>query len=159
MADSLFGCDACLTGCGGFFQKQFFHSTFPKFISDLNLHISALEFLAIIVGLKLWGKLLTGRKLTIGCDNLAVCIVINSGKSKCEFLQKCLREICFLAAIHDFQFRAQHIEGSMNRLADCLSRWHLNSSSQSNFYALSGSSDDLEEVLVDDTCFTFSHNW
>lgn len=158
-ADSVFSSDACLTGCGGISGKVYFHSVFPSFIEDLRLHISALEFLSVVVCLKVWGDRLKGKKLLIACDNLATCIVINTGKSKCKFMQQCLREVCFLAAVHEFRIKAQHIDGKSNRIADCLSRWHLDGSHRVEFWRLTGDIDDIQELSVGEDSFRFSHNW
>ena len=38
-------------------------------------------------------------------------------------MQRCLRELWFLSALHDFDIRARHIPGEHNSLADALSRW------------------------------------
>ena len=157
-ADSVFSSDACLTGCGGVFGKLFFHHKFPAFILDSQLHFSALELLTVVVCLKLWGSHLKGRKLVIGCDNLAACIVVNSGKARCQFLQKCLREICFLASVFDFQVKAEHIPGVSNILADSLSRWHLDEAYQGRF-EVDTHGYDMQETEVDESVFLFSHNW
>jgi len=157
-ADSIFSSDACLSGCGGIFGKFFFHSKFPVFILDLNLHISALELLAVVVCLKLWGSHFKGKKLIIGCDNLAACIVVNSGKARCQFLQKCLREICFLASTFEFQVKAEHVPGDLNGVADSLSRWHLDGVFQVKFRD-STSGQEVEETKVEDKDFMFTHDW
>ncbi|CAC5401652.1 unnamed protein product [Mytilus coruscus] len=41
--DLFFSCDACLTGCGGMSDSEYFHCEFPEFISEHNFHINALE--------------------------------------------------------------------------------------------------------------------
>ena len=41
-------------------------------------------------------------------------------------MNDCLRELWLIAAIHDFELRAVHLEGQSNRAADLLSRWQLN---------------------------------
>lgn len=40
------------------------------------------------------------------CDNESICQIINSGKTPNEILQNCLREIAFLAAVHEFQIKS-----------------------------------------------------
>ena len=57
LPDVTFATDACLVGCGGRCGSQYFHSVFPDFIRELNVHISELEMLTVIVGVKLWSKL------------------------------------------------------------------------------------------------------
>ncbi|CAG2216422.1 unnamed protein product [Mytilus edulis] len=124
--------DACLVGCGGVSNGQFFHCVFPDFIVQQNLHINALELLSVIVCLKLWGQ--RGRKICIQCDNMVSVQVINQGKSRSRFLQACLREICFICAIKECELRAIHIDGIENRLPDMLSRWSLSDSYSVQFY-------------------------
>ncbi len=49
--------------------------------------------------------------------------VINSGRGKETFMLQCLRELTYIAAVREFEFRARHIGGVNNRLPDLLSRW------------------------------------
>jgi hypothetical protein len=53
--------------------------------------------------------------------NKTLVTVINTGKSRNSFLQNCLKELCFIAAIHEFEVCAVHLTGSENRIADFLS--------------------------------------
>ncbi|CAC5387140.1 unnamed protein product [Mytilus coruscus] len=130
--DEYMASDACLVGCGGVSNGQFFHCVFPDFIVQQNLHINALELLSVIVCLKLWGQ--KGRKIYIQCDNMVSVQVINQGKSRSRFLQACLREICFICAIKECELRAIHIDGIDNRLPDMLSRWSLSDIYPIQFY-------------------------
>jgi hypothetical protein len=114
-----------LDGFGALFGKQFFHSNFPSFITDDHLHINCLEMLVVIVAVQMWGKKLKGKTLLIFCDNEASVIVIHSGSTKDSCMQNSLRELCFVEATHEFEVRAKHIAGEVNRLADYLSRWHI----------------------------------
>jgi hypothetical protein len=47
--------------------------------------------LTVFVSLKLWGPDLYKKKVIFLCDNLAVCIVLNTGKARSGFLQQCLK--------------------------------------------------------------------
>ena len=114
---------------------SFFHSQFPREILEKNLHITALEVLSILVCLRLWGKFFKGQRILVFCDNMAACQVINTGRSRCEILQAFLREICFLAAIFEFEIRAKHLEAVNNRIADHLSRWHFDISHEQSFFS------------------------
>ena len=150
--------DACLEGCGSWFNGKFFHTTFPQFIVDMNFHINALELITIVVAVKLWGAFLKGKKLVVNTDSSVSCQVLNSGFSRDHFLQSCLREICFYAALHEFQIKANFIQGVSNRIPDWLSRWHLKPSYKSMFYE-SVKNEKLEEYFVDTSLFRFSHDW
>lgn len=115
-------CDDYLVGCGDWFAGYYFHSDFPDFIKVQCLHINELQPLTIVVALKFWKSLLRGKKNVVKCDNSTSCKVINSGYSRNEFFQTCLREICFQAAIYGFQLRANSISGTENRIPEYLSR-------------------------------------
>ncbi|CAG2226402.1 unnamed protein product [Mytilus edulis] len=154
--DEIFSSDSCITGCGGWFSGRFFHRTFPKFILEYNLHINCLELLAIVICLKLWGQFFKGRKIRILCDNQVSVTVINTGRSRNEYLQMCLREICYLCALSEFEVRACHVPGSDNRISDYLSRWHLSDLHRTQFF--NSVSSNLEEFEVEDSLFSFSHN-
>ena len=62
------------------------------------------------------------EKLLIRCDNESSSFALNSGSSRDTFSQSCLREICFFAAIHEFQMKGSFILGVQNRILDYLSR-------------------------------------
>ncbi|XP_021354869.1 uncharacterized protein LOC110451275 [Mizuhopecten yessoensis] len=156
--DDEFASDACLSGCGGFFKGQSFHTKFPDFILKQDLSINCLELLTVVVCAKLWGHKCRGKKIVINCDNSASVAVINSGKSRVPFMQACLREISFHAAIHEFELRASHIEGESNRIPDHLSRWHLDPSHGDKFHELTKGMEITVHPLEEDT-FKFSHIW
>jgi hypothetical protein len=61
--DRLLAVDASLTGCGGWMNGRFFHTSFPKFILDQNLHINLCELLTIMVALKLWESYFSSKKI------------------------------------------------------------------------------------------------
>ena len=156
--DAIVSCDACLVGAGGWFDGQFFHSKFPQFIQSQKLHINALELLTLVVALKLWGCNHKGCRMKLFCDNEVSVVVVNTGRSRDPFLQACLREICFLASVHEFEVKAVHLPGVSNRLPDLLSRWDLAKRFQEEFHQLTK---DIitTEFIVDDDMFRFSHKW
>ena len=109
--DSIIACDACLTGAGGWCQGKYFHTAFPQRIQALGMHINGLEMLTLTVALKVWGKFLAGKKVTMLCDNLSSVVVVQTGRARDPFLQACLRELVFLQARWECQIRMQHIRG------------------------------------------------
>ena len=156
--DEIFPSDSCLEGCGGFWQGIFFQSSFPENFKFSKYDINILEFFSIIICLKLWGKFFCQKRIKIYCDNFAVVTVINSGKSKCEILQMCLRELAFIAAINQFEIRAIHLGSNENRIADHLSRCNLSECHRQPFYELT-SEYKLTECVVSDELFEFVHTW
>ena len=119
-----FATDSCFTSCGGVSGNEFYHAEFPTFIKDQGFHIDALEQLTIVIALKLWGYRFRGKRLVVHCDKLASCLVLNKGSTKCTFMQTCLRHICYLEAMGEFEIKAKHIRGISNRVPNLLSRWH-----------------------------------
>ena len=156
--DQLFSVDACLTGCGGWMDGRYFHCSFPEFILDQNLHINLLEMLTIVVALKLWGKHFTNLKVIIYCDNMVSVRVLNTGATRNEFLQSCLREVCWIAAVNNFELKAKHISGCDNRLPDLLSRWDLDYKFQLDFYERTKGM-SLFRDLISKELFQFEHIW
>jgi len=124
---------------------------------DAKLHINCLELLSIIACLKMWALYFRGKRIRIMCDNKTSVTVINTGKSRNSFLQNCLRELCLIAAIHEFEVRAVHLAGPENRIADFLTRWHLSNEFKDKFYDSVGC--NLQEYIAEDKNFKFTHDW
>ena len=114
------------------------------------------NFSKIVVALKYWAPQLQGRKFTVACDNSAAVMVMSSNMSKDPFMQRCLRQLWFTAAIFDFEVRTLHVPGRHNQLVDCLSRWHSDPSARDSFSSLCT---DFGQVFhfqdVDSACFSF----
>ena len=123
--DQIFMTDSCLTGCGELYENQFFHRQFPEIITKKNPSIVHLDCLAVMIAIKFWAKHWAGLKITLYCDNVAICFVIGSGRTKNPLLLNCLRKTYCFTSVHEFQLRAFHLSSSANRLRDTLSRWHL----------------------------------
>lgn len=123
--DLNFTTDACLSGGGAICLDQCMHFTFTPEICEQAGHISALELFVIVVAARCWSSLLQHRRVLVSCDNQAAVDVINSGFTKDHFMQRCLRQLWWTSALHDFEIRATHIPGAHNSIADALSRWEL----------------------------------
>ena len=73
-------------------------------------------------------------------------------------MQACLREVCFLAAVYEFEIRAVHIKGEYNRLPDSLSCWESGYQIRNTFCERTK---DLKmtEVSFSEELFSFIHSW
>ena len=158
--DQVFASDACLKGCGAWYgrERKFFHTIFPEFILDENLHINALELLTICIACKAWGREWKGLRIQVLCDNEVSVTVINTGRSRDPFLQSCLRELAFTAACCEFEIRSTHITGVENRVPDYLSRWSLQEEFEDKFWCSVGSKPTTETYIYPGL-FEFSHDW
>lgn len=156
--DEIFSCDSCLISCGGFWEGHFFHALFPSKIKNKGYHINILEMLAVIISLRLWGAHYKGKRIKIYSDNLSVVTVINTGRSQCEVLQSCLRELAFLNAINECEVRAVHLDTRANKLSDHLSRWYISDFHKQQFYLLTRNY-SLTEHVVHEEMFDFINTW
>ena len=155
--DVTFATDSCLEGCGGMCFKEYFHAAFPKSIMNQKLRIHHLEMLAVLVGVRIWGKYCVGMKVKIFCDNEAVVQVINSSKTKDMFLGSCLRELWLKVAPHGFELRSVHLPGVQNRVPDWLSRWNLDKKYRELFYNFIGNeTEQYIEIPILEDLFEFS---
>ena len=155
--DISFATDSCLIGCGGFCNKEYFHTSFPDAIRKQQLPIHCLEMLAVLLGVRIWGPHLQGLKVQIYCDNEPAVNVINSGRTTDAFMGSCIREIWLAVSTYGFQLRAIHLPGEENRVPDWLSRWNCGQEYRDLFYGfISGESEKYSEIPITDELFEFS---
>ena len=81
-----------------------------------------LEMLNILVALRIWGHKWQGKRIIIHCDNQAVVVVVNSGKTRDCVLAAIARNIAMIVATKDIDLKVVHIPGKENVVADALSR-------------------------------------
>ena len=156
---AMFPTDACLMGCGGLCGDQYFHAVFPSYVVQQTLDINCLELLTIIVALKLWGSRLCGLRLSVRCDNEVAVTVLTAGRCRNSFLNSCLRELCYLAAIHEFEVRAVHVPGVLNCYADLLSRRDSCDIVERNQFLAHAQHANLHAVPVHDDLFQFDSDF
>ena len=147
-----FSTDAYLYGGGATCRMECISFVFPDCIFPDTSYFSFFLFqlFTIIVSLKHWGHQLWGCKFIIVCDTPAVVAVINSTTSKDPFMQRCLRQLWFTAALFDFEVRALHVTGKHNQFVDCLSRRHSDTSARDLYHQIFHFQD------VDSACFSFN---
>ena len=85
-----------------------------------NKRAAANHFAAAI-----WGHAWRGKLILCHCDNEAVVTIINSGTSKEPEAMALLRCLFFIAARNNLLITAAHLPGSLNQVADALSRNNL----------------------------------
>ena len=125
-----------------------------RFHSQSRCHINELELLTIVVAIKLWTHKLQGLGVELLTDNATCVSVINSQHSSNVFMQRCLRELWLLLALHNIQLSVRSVRGCDNWLADSLSRFHTgNFCSKFNSLAADLS---LTQCTVPDSLFLFA---
>ena len=105
-------------------SKQKFKNRYQYEIKD---HIIYLELLSVVLMTYLFSKTWKNKFINFYCDNIAVVNALNSGtlkfKSKLYYPKANLIKLfARLALKNEFYFKAIHIKGKKNQIADALSR-------------------------------------
>ncbi|XP_053556935.1 uncharacterized protein LOC128648362 [Bombina bombina] len=86
-------------------------------------NMTLLELFPIIVAIELWGHVLENKRIICWSDNKAVVDVMNNLSSSSNPVIKYLRYFVLKCLKHNICFKAQHIPGYRNIVADALSRF------------------------------------
>lgn len=87
-----------------------------------GIPITPLEFYPIVAALYVWGKELKNRSISMFTDNLALVHIINKQTSKDPCIMLLMRFMVLYCLKYNILFRARHVCGARNILADALSR-------------------------------------
>ena len=114
-------------GYGGIFQKRWFQGKWLpcQQLGQRGVSIVWQELYAINVACHLWGAHWTSKHIHFYCDNQGVLEVINSGRSKVPRVMDLVRDLTLCTLQHNFYFRAVHVPGINNNIADCFSRFQM----------------------------------
>lgn len=113
--------DSCKTGYGGTFRSHFIQGLFPQNWQSFN--IATLELYPIFLLVKIFALDLAHSNILFYCDNEAVVCIINNKSSKDPKLMSILRPLILCLISNNINFRAIHIPGITNTVADRLSRF------------------------------------
>ena len=108
------------SGYGLIFGTQWAYGTWPDSWKDH--HISFLEFFPIVLGFCLWCSQLKNKRVVFITDNESIVYIINKQTAKDPKLLSLLRTLVLICLRNNILFRARHIKGARNILADSLSR-------------------------------------
>ena len=109
-------------GFGAIFGSHWCYGAWPK--EWLVLDIAVLEFYPIVFSLILWGDQIRDKCITLFTDNDALVHVINKCTCKDKYLMIFVRKLVLVCLKHSI-FKAKHISGFKNTLADALSRFQI----------------------------------
>ena len=113
--------DAASTqGFAAVFGARWFNGNFPELWQGYN--IAVLELYPIVAALELWGQSFANHSVLFLTDNQAVVEVINKQSARNNYLMRLLRRLVVTALKFNVYFKAKHIPGKTNVIADRLSR-------------------------------------
>ena len=110
--------------CAAVFGTSWFMLPWPSSWWS-NENITLLELIPIVWAIKTWGVTLKNCYVIVHTDNEALSFDLNSQSSKEILVMKLIRQLVLLLLKYNIMFRAKHIYGYKNVLADALSRLKL----------------------------------
>ena len=116
-------------GFGIYFKGKWAQSCWPSDWEKMGIlqDITFLELFPVVVAMHLWGHQLQNKKLMFNIDNKAVVTIVNKKSSKSPRVMNLVRKLVLITLKYNILLKAQHISGSLNKIADSLSRcnWQL----------------------------------
>ncbi|KAM4652167.1 LOW QUALITY PROTEIN: uncharacterized protein O3C94_014521 [Discoglossus pictus] len=112
-------------GFGAYFREKWCAAAWPKnwIEAGLTKNLAFLELFPIIVSVCMWGEDLKNKHVIFFSDNMAVVHTVNNITSSSIPVIRLLRHLV-LACLHlNICFRAKHVPGHDNSIADALSRF------------------------------------
>ena len=107
-------------GFGAVFGRKWCYGKWPD--NWLHQNIAMLEFYPIVLSLYLWGHQMQNRCILFLTDNEALVYVINKQSCKDKNLMFFVRKLVLVCLQNNILFKAKHVRGVYNTLADSLSR-------------------------------------
>lgn len=108
------------TDAGAIFGHNWCYGRWPD--NWIGKNIAILEFYAIVLSLSLWADQLCNQCVLFFTDNEALVHVINEQSCRDPSLMSFVRKMVSICLQHNILFKAKHIPGVQNTLADSLSR-------------------------------------
>lgn len=128
-------------GFGAIFGNHWCFGQWPSKWQGRN--IAFLEFYPIVLSLYLFGEEMHNNCILFFTDNDALVHVINKQSCKDKLLMFCVRKLVAICLKHNILFRAKHIAGVFNTLADSLSRLQVHT-----FRKLAPAQMDLQPTAI-----------
>lgn len=115
--------DASNIGFGAIFQNSWFCGRWHRTV--LQCHISVRELFPIVLAVETWGSTFQNQCLCFHCDNISVVEVINKQTAKDAQLMILIRRLVLACLHYNILFKARHVPGVQNSVADMLSRFQV----------------------------------
>ncbi len=114
-------------GFGGVFRSQWFQGTWEahQTLGYDGISIAWQELYAIVAACAIWGPQSVWKRVIFFCDNISVVHIVNTKRSSFKSIMKLVRALTLITMRYNFYFRAQHVSGSSNEIADSLSRFQV----------------------------------
>ena len=114
-------------GCGAYLDGNWAQMRWPDSWSNQEFmpDLSFLELVPVIMALFIWVSEFKNKTLLMKIDNQALVTIINKRTSQSKYVMQLLRPLVLLTMCNNVQFKAVHLSGVNNELADSLSRFQM----------------------------------
>lgn len=111
-------------GCGVYFSGRwtYFHWPDNWCNPDIMVDITFLELVPIVLSIFLFKKEFSNKRILFNTDNKALVSILNKKSSKSKRVMELIRPFVLYTMLYNMQFKAVHIEGRINCIADAISR-------------------------------------
>ena len=117
--------DACNVASGMFWAGDWNYAVFQHDLPLASkLHINYKEVCAAVQSVERWAEHWRDSQVVFHTDNMTAKAVLNKGRSKNVFINKCLRRMFWLSVQYNFTVRAIYVPGQINMIPDTISRLH-----------------------------------
>ena len=127
-------------GFAAVFGSQWIQGHFPD--QWLQVNIAIKELLLIVLATNIWGRKMANFRILCFTDNQSIVHVVNSQTSKEPLIMSLIRQLVMSTMKWKIDFKAKHIPGKSNLVADLLSRFQI----QAAFQAVPWLKSTAEEV-------------
>ena len=138
---------ASTVGFGGIFGTQWFQGKWQpnQTIGTPGISIDWQELYAIVVACSIWGTHWSRKKIIFYWYNQPVVEIINNKRSKSPIIMALVHTLTLITLKHSFYFKALHVAGKLNPIADSISHFQMGV-----FRTLAPYSDPLPQPIPED---------
>ena len=113
-------------GCGVYFSTHWSFFQWPAGwnMSEIMTHITFLELVPIVLSIFPFRHQFCNKHILFHTDNLALVSILNKRSSKSKRVMELIRPLVLHTMLCNMQFKAVHIEGRVNSIADAISSKH-----------------------------------
>ena len=110
-------------GFGAFYNNSWIQAKWPPHMQDIDIDYK--ELFAILAACMTWGHTWKGHRIIFFTDNEPITQIWETGTTKSPKLMSLIRKLYLLAAQCEFTISFKHIPGTLNPIADALSRFQV----------------------------------
>ena len=111
-------------GCGSYYEPHWAYFSWPVAWKEADIlrDMTFLELVPIVLAFHIWSHHWVNRKIVLHIDNQALVTLLNKKTCRSSRVMNLVRPLVFQCLLYNIQFKAVHIAGIKNEIADSISR-------------------------------------